>query len=98
NSPAYGAPLLVSNSCCLQARLFVAGRATGAVAIANFVLLETNLAGFTSTIPVICLHTFGHPIPGETGVVASLRFVDGNPAHPATPGGVGSFDGRALVK
>ena len=52
NSSLYAPPLLVSNSCLLQARAFAAGQPTGALAGATFTLLETNLADFHSSLPL----------------------------------------------
>jgi hypothetical protein len=98
NSPLYSAPIVLSNSCFLQARVFVAGRPTGAVTAASFTLLDTNLAGFNSSLPLVCLQTFGPPLPPDTNVAAFVSLIDAPGGRPATLGAPRDFDGRAMIK
>jgi len=98
NSPLYSTPFILSNSCLLQVRAFVAGRSTGGVSVASFTMLDTNLAGFTSSVPLVCLQTFGRALPADTNVAASIYLIDAPSGRPATLGGPRDFDGRAVVK
>ena len=98
NSLLYSAPIVLSNSCMVQARGFVGGTATGAVTVASFTLLDTNLAGFNSSLPLVCLQTFGQPIPTDTNVVAAVYLVDAPAGRSATLDAPRDFDGRAVVK
>ncbi|MEY2410830.1 MAG: hypothetical protein QOF48_3500 [Verrucomicrobiota bacterium] len=98
NSALYSSPLLLSNSCLLQARAFASAHATGRVSVAAFTLLETNLGDFTSTLPLVFLQTFGHSMQAETNVTASLRIIEPGPDHRAGPLGPGNFDGPAVIK
>ncbi len=98
NSPLYTAPLLVTNSCLLHAQAFAAGQPTGSVVAATFTLLETNLADFNSSLPLVVIQTFGQAILPETNVLASLRCIDGDAGRRAAPGGPPQFEGRAAVK
>src|SRR6185436_5892901 len=99
NSARYAAPLIISNSCYFQARGFVAGQPTGALAAASFIMADTNLAGFRSSLPLVCVETFGHSIAAaETNLMTSIRVVDGTEAQQAAPDGAANFEGRASLK
>lgn len=58
-SPAYNAPLPLTNTALLRARAYVPRRLPGPPASAAYQLLHTNLLNFTSTLPVLVMHTFG---------------------------------------
>jgi hypothetical protein len=98
NSPLYSAPLLLSNSCLLQASVIFAGRSTGVRATASFTLMESNLAEFNSSLPLLVVQTFGQAIPAETNTPALVRFIDAEAGRPARVNGPVSFEGPAAVK
>jgi len=98
NSALYSTPLLLSNSCLLQAWAFAAGHATGALVAATFTLLETNVTDFNSSLPLVLVQTFGQPVHTETNVTAAVRFIDAEAGRRATLNGPANFEGRASVK
>ncbi|MDB6029913.1 MAG: Por secretion system C-terminal sorting protein [Verrucomicrobiales bacterium] len=63
NSPIYSAPLRVTNSSQVRARAFQERLYPGPVQSESYPLLDTNMAHFTSTLPVLVLDTFGREIP-----------------------------------
>jgi len=99
NSPMYAAPVLITNTALLQARAFHTNGEPGELAAATFTLLETNLADFTSTLPLVIINSFGHPILPGTNNPASVRFIAAPAAGQRTSlTGAPDFDGRAAVK
>jgi hypothetical protein len=82
NSPLYAAPLMFTNSALLQARVFQ-GTEPGEIAAAAFTLMDTNVAGFQSTLPVIVLHTFGHALPSPSNAPAWLQVISAGSNTPA---------------
>lgn len=63
NAALYERPLLLTNSAVLKARAISAGRGVGPTASGIYTLIETNLAAFSSPLPLIVINTFGHAIP-----------------------------------
>ena len=63
NSPAYQAPLLITNTSHIRARAFERGRLPGPPHSEAYLFLSTNALNFTSTLPVIVLETFGRSSP-----------------------------------
>ena len=98
NSALYSTPLLLSNSCLLQAWAFAAGHPTGALAGATFTLLETNVTDFKSSLPLVLVQTFGQPVHAETNVTAAVRFIEAEAGGRTVLAGPANFEGRAVVK
>jgi hypothetical protein len=65
NSPLFGAPLSITNTTQVRARAFQEGLLPGPVASAAYLGLETNVLGFTSTLPLLVLDTFGLDTPAS---------------------------------
>jgi hypothetical protein len=59
NSPAYGPPLLITNSVQVRARTYQPGLLPGPPGSESYVRLATNVLGFTSTLPLLIMDTFG---------------------------------------
>ena len=65
NAPVYSAPILIANSALLKARALSTGAIANADSVEAYSILDTNLSTFTSTLPLIVIETFGHPIPSS---------------------------------
>jgi len=59
NSPPNTSPLLITNTVYVRARAYQPGHLPGPPASAAYIALITNAAGFTSTLPLLVLDTFG---------------------------------------
>ena len=97
NSPLYTAPLLCTNFMLLKARAFV-GAEAGAITAAAFTSADTNLAGFTSTLPLIVIHTFGHGATSPSNAPAWLQVISPGTNQTATPAAAAEFSGHAKLK
>ncbi|HTD68626.1 MAG TPA: CotH kinase family protein, partial [Candidatus Limnocylindria bacterium] len=75
NAPLYTAPLLLTNSALLKAKAFASGTIAGSVAGEVYTLLETNVAAFTSTLPLVIINTFGQAIPSPGNAPAAWMHV-----------------------
>ena len=62
-SPAYAAPLFLTNTAQLRARAYQEGLLPGPPHSEAYLRLSTNVPGFTSTLPVLVLDTFGQDVP-----------------------------------
>ncbi len=69
NAPLYSAPLLITNSAQLKARVFESGTNAGQIVAEAYSVLDTNVAGFSSTLPLIVLNSFGQPMPPVSNAV-----------------------------
>jgi len=96
NSLLYGAPLNITNSVLLKARAFPAGTNAGALAAESYTLVDTNVAGFTSTLPLVIINTFGQAMPPTNAVVLQVINVGTN--QRATVTGPAEFIGPAKLK
>ncbi len=66
SSPQYLAPILITNSVQVRARTFQDGMLPGPPRTETFLLLSNNLAGFTSDLPVLILHSLGKGAPSSS--------------------------------
>jgi hypothetical protein len=59
NSPLYTGPITITNTMQIRARAFPtnSGVFPGAPRTASYVMLNTNVAGFESTLPIVVIHT-----------------------------------------
>ena len=69
NSPLYSAPIVLTNSALVRARAFASAARASVMAAEAFTLLETNVAGFNSSLPLVVISTFGKSIPAPTNVL-----------------------------
>jgi hypothetical protein len=58
-SPAYRAPIWLTNTTCVRARIYQDGLLPGPPQSETYLLLATNARGFNSTLPVLVMDTFG---------------------------------------
>ncbi|MEO8428178.1 MAG: CotH kinase family protein, partial [Verrucomicrobiota bacterium] len=58
-SPAYRAPILLTNTTCVRVRAYQDGLLPGPPKSETYLLLATNVLGFSSTLPVMVMDTFG---------------------------------------
>ncbi len=76
-SPEYAAPLVITNSAYVRARAYREGLLPGPPRSEAFLMLNTNVAGFTSTLPVLVMDTFGRDTPVSTrSLFAQLSFFE----------------------
>ena len=95
-SARYAAPISLTNSTMVRARVFAPGKAPGAPAVQSFVLLDPDVMDFTSDLPVVVVSSFGREIEKDERIVASLRTM--LPANGRTSlQAAADFDGRALI-
>jgi hypothetical protein len=74
-SSAYGAPLVLTNSAQVRARAYQAGLLPGPPRGEAYLRLATNVLGFTSTLPVLIMETFGKDVPvASRSTVVHLSF------------------------
>lgn len=77
SSPVYSAPISVTNSVQIRARTFQKGLFPGPPHSEAYVKLHANLLGFTSTLPVLVMDTFGREIPASShGSSVHLSFYE----------------------
>jgi hypothetical protein len=71
SSPAYSEPLAVTNTARVRARAYQDGLFPGPPRSEVYVKLSTNVLDFTSTLPILIMHTFGRnePLPSEDSFV-----------------------------
>ena len=95
-SEKYSAPLVITNSTFVRARVFAPGRSPGEPAIHSYVLLEPDVIDFNSNLPLLLVNTFGKEISKDQKLTASTRFIDTQNGRSSILGAV-NFDGRALI-
>lgn len=98
NSPLYTVALAITNTTLVQARAFGTNGDAGELLAETYVLAETNLADFTSNLPLVILNTFGRAIAPGTNTPASVRVIAPGTGGRALLAGAADFDGRAAVK
>ena len=91
SSPAYAGPLLITNSVQVRARAYQQGLLPGPPSSESYVVLHTNVVGFSSDLPVIVLHTLGKGMPNAT----RLTFAHMSVFEPA--GGQTSLTNRPVL-
>lgn len=80
----------------VRARVFEGGKAAGPVVSQTYTVVEKELEGFTSNLPLVILNTFGREILRESKIPASVRFIDEKNGQSALLGEA-NFDGRGDV-
>ena len=70
-SPVYSGPLSVTNSVIVRARAYQDGLLPGPPRTEAYRLISTNVVGFTSSLPILVMETFGR----EVSVSAQRSFV-----------------------
>ena len=98
NSPLYAAPILLTNGCLLQARSFPSNGVPGPLMAESYLFLDTNVVEFTSTLPLVVIHTFGLVLDSKTNIPASLRVIPAGTNGLASLRGDADYEGRAGIK
>ena len=96
-SPAYSAPLTIDHTLLVRARAFTNGAPAALASAEAYTLLDDDLAGFSSNLPLVILNSFGTNIGHDQKVEGSIQFVEGAGGARATLKGSTSFSGRALL-
>ena len=77
SSPVYASPLTITNTGQIRARLFEAGKYPGPTKTGSYLLLNANVANFSSDLPLIVVHTMGGGvIGGDKETVCHLEVHD----------------------
>ncbi|HMJ90375.1 MAG TPA: CotH kinase family protein, partial [Candidatus Acidoferrum sp.] len=77
-SPLYTAPLTFTVNTAIRARAFEAGKISGPINGANYVLLDNSMTNFTSNLPLIVIDTMGANIGADSKVIGYGMFFDTN--------------------
>src|SRR5438477_5895068 len=93
-SRKYAAPMQIADSTLLKAKVFGTGSSNSATASQSYILLNPDLAGFDSNLPLIIVNTFKQSIPHEKKIVVSARVIDAREARSRLTDAA-DFDGRA---
>jgi len=76
SSPAFSAPLQLTNGAVVRAKAFQKDRVPGATAAAAYTILDEELAEFSSNLPLGIVDSFGTNITKDQKCVAALQFFD----------------------
>lgn len=96
-SAVYSAPLLLTNSTMVRARVVLPGRALGPLSAQVYSLIEPDVASFDSNLPLVLVNTFGREMEKDDRMVAGLRVVAAGPGRALLAAGAADFEGRALI-
>ncbi len=97
SSPAYAAPISIRNSTLLRAACFAPGLAPSLSVSHTFTMVEADLAGFTSDLPIVVINAHQQSISTVNYASTSVRFIPTANGR-ASLLGAADFDGRADVK
>jgi hypothetical protein len=97
NSPLYSAPLTLTSSAIVKARAFVAPDASDITAEA-FTCADTNVLEFSSTLPLVVVHTYGNAIPTPSNAPAWMQVINVGTNQRATLTMAAEFSGHAGLK
>jgi hypothetical protein len=75
-SPEYADPIKISQSTLLKAKVFGSGTSTSATVSEAYVLMDPDLAAFTSNLPLVVLETFGERVPYGQKIPVAARIID----------------------
>src|ERR1041385_1103898 len=75
-SPVFTGPIVITNNTLVRARAFAPEHAPGAVVSHTYVLLDPELLGFNSNLPLIVINAFGKEVPHEEKALAAARFIE----------------------
>ena len=95
-SQVYQPPVLITNSTMVRARVFVPGKPPGQLAAENFLLVDADVAEFTSTLPIMVMTSFGSEIQKDDRIVGATRVAVPQGGR-ASLSGAADFEGRALI-
>jgi hypothetical protein len=96
-STPYKNPLTLTNSVRVRAKAFAGGNASPIVS-QTYTLAESDVASFSSNVPLLILNTFGRDLSREAKAPVSARFIDTAANGRASVTGAEDFDGRGLIR
>jgi len=74
-SSVYSTPIDITGSTEVRAKVFEPGLQPGTTASRHYTLLGSDVANFSSNLPLIIIDTFGKIIPEGTKIRANARFI-----------------------
>ena len=95
-SPAYTAPLLITNTMLVRVKMFSKDDAPTADRAEVFTRLDEDLAKFQSTLPLVIVHSFGTNLTHEARLEGAVQIIEPQGGH-ATLALPASLSGRALL-
>lgn len=98
NSPLYSAPLIFTNSVMVRARHFSGAGQAGKTGVEAYTLGDTQVAAFSSTLPLVIISTFGQAIPSPTKAPAWLQVIGTGTNQRAVLTAPADFAGPAKLK
>ena len=96
SSPAYAAPLLLTNTALVRAKAFPKSQPASAPCAEVFTLLDDDLTNFTSNLPLLIVHSFGTNLSRDERLEGALQVADGGKERTALTRAT-SFSGRTLL-
>jgi len=73
---AFSQPIRLTATTLVRARVFEGNKPAGPVASQTYTVIEKELEGFTSNLPLVILNTFGREVERESKLASSARFID----------------------
>ncbi|MHC1765600.1 MAG: CotH kinase family protein [Verrucomicrobiia bacterium] len=96
-SREYSGPLTFDDTTLLKAKSFEPGLAPSVTVARTYTLLDSNLDGFTSNLPLVIINAFDQPITKPESIDASLTVIDPGQGRSELPG-TSHFEGRCQIK
>lgn len=96
-SSEYLGPITISDTTLLKTKAFEAEIAPSVTVARTYTMLDSNLDGFTSNLPLVVINAFGQPIIKAESIDASLTVVDTGGARSSLPA-TSHFEGRCEIK
>jgi len=98
SSPAYSQPIPISQTTLLRAACFQEGVAPSVAVTRSYTMLDHDLLGFSSNLPLVLIDTFSQPVTYVDYSPASIRFIDTADNGRATLLGTADLDSRCDLK
>jgi hypothetical protein len=96
SSPVFTNGISLTNCAVIKARVFASNAPAGPVVVQTYTLLDAELAGFSSNLPLVIVDSFGEEVGRDTRTAVSLRVIETNGGRAAITGPA-EFDGRGQV-
>ena len=98
NSPLYASPIMLTNSALIKARAFATPNEASEIAMAAFTGVDINVLTYTSTLPVVVIHTYGNAIPSPSNAPAWMEIINPGTNRHVTLLDRPEFTGHAKLK
>ncbi|HZR21798.1 MAG TPA: CotH kinase family protein [Verrucomicrobiae bacterium] len=85
-SPEYSKPIHLSESTLLKAKVFGSGASSSSTVSEAYSFMESDLAVFSSNLPLVVLDTFGQRVPYGQKIAVAARFIEPKPDRSSLPG------------